>query len=179
MGRNLIETIMGAVVLLVAGFFLIFAYSHADLGAVKGYTVSAAFTSVGGLPNGADVKINGIKIGTVLSQKIDNNSFNAVVSMSISPDIHLPVDTVATVDSEGLLGGKYVKLIPGHKAQTIPADGTIDQTKNYQSLEEMVGKIIFLATDGGGDKDKGDKGSDASASVPAQPAPQAGEAESK
>jgi phospholipid/cholesterol/gamma-HCH transport system substrate-binding protein len=147
MGRNLIETIMGAVVLLVAGFFLAFAYNQADLGTVKGYTVSAAFTSVGGLPNGGDVRINGIKVGTVIDQKIDPTTYNAVVRMSISPDIHLPVDTVAAVDSEGLLGGKYVKLMPGRSGQTIAADGTITNTKNYESLEEMVGKIIFLATD--------------------------------
>ncbi len=152
MGKNLIETIMGAVVLLVAGFFLVFAYSQADLGTVKGYKISAAFTSVGGLANGADVRINGIKVGTVLDQKIDPVTFNAVVTMSIMPKIHLPVDTEATVDSEGLLGGKYLKLMPGHSQQTIAAGGSIAHTKNYESLEEMVGKVIFLATDGGGAK---------------------------
>ena len=154
MGRNVIETIMGAVVLLVAGFFLVFAYSQADLGTVKGYQVQAAFSSVGGLANCGDVRINGIKVGTVLDQKIDTTSFNAVVTMSITPDIHLPVDTVAVVDSEGLLGGKFVKLIPGRSAQTIAAGGNIENTKNYQSLEEMVGKVIFLATDSGGGPSK-------------------------
>lgn len=166
MGRNLIETIMGAVVLLVAVFFLVFAYSQADLGTVKGYELHAAFSSVGGLANGADVRINGIKVGTVLDQKIDTNSFNAVVGMSIRPDIHLPVDTVAMVDSEGLLGGKFVKLIPGRSTQTIPAEGTITKTKNYQSLEEMVGKVIFLATDSGNSKPAAP-----SAAVPSAPPP--------
>jgi len=169
MGRNLIETIMGAVVLLVAGFFLAFAYSQADLGTVKGYQLQASFTSVGGLPNGADVRINGIKVGTVLTQKIDTATFNAVVAMSITPDIHLPVDTVAVVDSEGLLGGKFVKLVPGHSAQTIVAGGTIENTKNYQSLEEMVGKVIFLATDSGSSNPAPD--APAAADVPTAPAP--------
>ncbi|MDR3439741.1 MlaD family protein [Telmatospirillum sp.] len=152
MGRNLIETIMGGVVLLVAGFFLVFAYSQADLGAVKGYAVRAAFLSVGGLANGGDVRINGIKVGTVIDQTIDASSFNAVVRMSIRPDIHLPTDTLATIASDGLLGGKYVKLDPGRSGQTIPPDGTITNTKNFKSLEEMVGEIIFLATDSGGAK---------------------------
>jgi len=175
MGRNLIETIMGAVVLLVAGFFLAFAYSQADLGTVKGYQLQASFTSVGGLPNGADVRINGIKIGTVLTQKIDTATFNAVVAMSITPDIHLPVDTVAVVDSEGLLGGKFVKLMPGRSAQTIAAGGTIENTKNYQSLEEMVGKVIFLATDNGSTKPTPapDAPAVAPAEAPAAPAPAA------
>jgi phospholipid/cholesterol/gamma-HCH transport system substrate-binding protein len=167
MGRNLIETIMGAVVLLVAAFFLVFAYRQADLGAVKGYTVRASFLSVGGLANGGDVRINGIKVGSVIDQVIDANSFEAVVRMSIRPDIHLPADTVATIASDGLLGGKYVALDPGRSAQMIPAEGTIAKTKNYRSLEEMVGQIIFLATDSGGNA-KADGA--APASAPAAPA---------
>ncbi len=152
MKRNLIETVMGAVVLIVAAFFLVFAYSQADLGTVKGYGVKAAFQSVGGLSNGADVQINGIKVGTVLDQTIDPASFNADVRMSISPEIHLPSDTVATIDSAGLLGDKFVKLIPGHKKTMLPADGTavISDTKTYKSLEQQVGEIIFLATDSSG-----------------------------
>jgi phospholipid/cholesterol/gamma-HCH transport system substrate-binding protein len=174
MGRNLIETIMGAVVLLVAAFFLVFAYRQADIGAVKGYPVSAAFASVGGLPNGGDVRINGIKVGTVIDQQIDPNTFNAVVHMSISPDIHLPADTVASVDSEGLLGGKFVKLQPGRSAQSIPPGGTITQTKNYESLEEMVGKVIFLATDSGQGKAPAapaEEGTGSAAPALAAPAP--------
>ena len=155
MGRNLIETIMGGVVLLVAGFFLVFAYSQADLGAVKGYAVNASFLSVGGLPNGGEVRINGIKVGSVIDQAIDPASYNAVVHMSIRPDIHLPTDTVAVIASDGLLGGKFVQLNPGHSGQTIAPGGTIANTKNFKSLEEMVGEIIFLATDSGGAKTSG------------------------
>lgn len=149
MGRNLIETIMGAVVLLVAGFFLVFAYSQADLGAVKGYTVKASFLSVGGLQNGGEVRINGIKVGSVIDQTIDPVSFSAVVRMSIRPDIHLPTDTAAVITSDSLLGGKFIQLAPGRARETIPADGTITNTKSFKSLEEMVGEIIFLATDNG------------------------------
>ncbi|PKU21420.1 MlaD family protein, partial [Telmatospirillum siberiense] len=158
MGRNLIETIMGAVVLLVAGFFLVFAYSQADLGAVKGYTVKASFLSVGGLQNGGEVRINGIKVGSVIDQAIDPASFSAVVRMSIRPDIHLPADTMAVIASDGLLGGKFVQLAPGRSSQVIPADGIIANTKNFKSLEEMVGEIIFLATDTGGSKQGGGGG---------------------
>ena len=162
MGRNLLETVMGAVVLLVAAFFLVFAYTQADLGTVKGYTISASFGSVGGLDNGADVRINGIKVGSVLDQAIDPTDFNAVVRMSISPTIHLPDDTVATIDSTGLLGDKFLKLIPGKSTKTIPAGGKIANTKTYKSLEELVGEIIFLATDSGkapaGGPDKGESG---------------------
>jgi phospholipid/cholesterol/gamma-HCH transport system substrate-binding protein len=149
MGRTVVETIMGAVVLAVAGIFLAFALSQSDLGIVKGYVLHASFASVGGLPNGSDVRINGIKVGTVLDQIIAPENFNAMVRMSIRPDIHLPTDTAASIASEGLLGSKFLKLEPGHAKTLIAEDGTIATTRNYQSLEEQVGQIIFLATDSG------------------------------
>jgi phospholipid/cholesterol/gamma-HCH transport system substrate-binding protein len=154
MGRTVIETIMGAVVLAVAGIFLAFALSQSDLGVVKGYELHASFASVGGLPNGSDVRINGIKVGTVLEQTIAPESFNAMMRMSIRPDIHLPTDTVASIASEGLLGSKFLKLEPGHAKTLIAEGGTITTTKNYQSLEELVGQIIFLATDSGKSTEK-------------------------
>ena len=146
MGRNLIETIMGAVVLAVAGFFLVFAYTHANIQKIEGYTLTATFTSVGGLDTGADVKINGIKVGTVLSQSLDPVTYDAVVKLSIAHGIQLPSDTVASVSSEGLLGGKFVKLAPGKSKTMLAADSALGPTKNFKSIEEMVGNLIFLAT---------------------------------
>ncbi len=146
MGRNLIETIMGAVVLAVAGFFLAFAYSHADLKEVKGYTISAQFTGVGGLEPGADVRINGIKVGTVSSLALDPVTFNAVVRMTIRPDIALPSDTQGSVSTEGLLGGKFVRLAPGKSKLVLADGGTLENTKERKSIEQMVGDLIFLAT---------------------------------
>jgi phospholipid/cholesterol/gamma-HCH transport system substrate-binding protein len=146
MGRNLIETIMGAVVLAVAAFFLAFAYSHADLKQVQGYEISAQFASVGGLEVGSDVRINGIKVGTVAGSALDPQTFNAVVRLTIVPDIRLPKDTLATIATEGLLGGKYLKLEPGRSSERIADGGTITKTKDYRSIEEMVGELIFLAT---------------------------------
>lgn len=146
MGRNLIETIMGAVVLVVAAFFLVFAYTHADLKEVTGYPLTAQFASVGGLDKGSDVRINGVKVGTVNDYELDKVTFNAVVKLSISPEVKLPKDTVATISSEGLLGGKFVKLIPGRAKDVIAEGGQIEKTKDFKSLEEMVGQLIFLAT---------------------------------
>lgn len=146
MGRNLIETIMGAVVLGVAGFFLVFAYRHADLKQVTGYDITAQFASVGGLAAGSDVRINGIKVGTVAGHALDPNTFNAVVRLTIMSDIRLPKDTTATIATEGLLGGKFLKLEPGRSPERIAEGGSIARTKDYKSIEEMVGELIFLAT---------------------------------
>ena len=146
MGRNLIETIMGAVVLGAAGFFLAFAWRHAGMDEVKGYSVTAQFAGIGGLDDGADVRINGIKVGTVTSQTLDRVSYNAVVKMTIANDIRLPVDTTAAISAEGLLGGKYIKLLPGRAGERLADGGQLSKTKDYKSIEEMVGELIFLAT---------------------------------
>lgn len=146
MGRNLIETIMGAVVLAVAAFFLAFAYTHANVKKIEGYEVTATFASVGGLDTGADVKINGIKVGTVLAQSLDPVTYDAVVKLSVAHGIKLPADTQASISSEGLLGGKFVKLTPGKSQAMIAAGGALGPSKNFKSIEEMVGQLIFLAT---------------------------------
>ncbi|MBT3238127.1 MAG: outer membrane lipid asymmetry maintenance protein MlaD [Rhodospirillaceae bacterium] len=150
MGRNAIETVLGAVVLLVAGMFVYFAYTSAEVQAVKGYEVNAAFYKIGGLNKGGDVRVSGIKIGSVTSQGLDPDTYDAVVKMSISSDIKLPTDTVASIASEGMLGGKYVRLEPGVEKTYIEDGGSITKTKDFRSLEDQVGEIIFLAT--GGDK---------------------------
>lgn len=148
MGRNAIETVLGAVVLLVAGAFLFFAINVAQVKAVTGYDLQANFLSVGGLSAGSDVRINGIKVGTVKGRSLDPQTFEAVVQMSITPDVRLPKDTVATIGSEGILGGKYVRLKPGKSAEMLGAGGKIGKTEDFKSLEDQVGEIIFLATGG-------------------------------
>lgn len=148
MGRNAIETVMGAAVLLVAAVFVYFAYNTAQIKAVTGYELSARFFKVGGLSKGSDVRISGIKVGTVVSNQLDPVTFDAVVTMSIRPDIQLPTDTVATISSSGMLGDKYVMLLPGDASDKLVAGGEIANTKDFRSLEDQVGEIIFLATGG-------------------------------
>lgn len=149
MGRNPIETIMGAVVLLVAGLFLAFAYSTADIDQVEGYELSAAFAKVGGLKTGSDIRISGIKVGSVSGQELDGKTYQAIIHMNILPHVRLPVDTVASIATDGLLGGSYLKLEPGSANQMLADGAQMSKVRNYQSLEDLVGQIIFLATQDG------------------------------
>lgn len=146
MGRNPIETILGAVVLVVAGLFLAIAYTMADVRPVEGYPLKAVFTKTGDLQVGSDVRVSGIKVGSVTEQRLDPQTFRAVVTMTIVPDVRLPADTVATIVSDGLLGGKYVRLQPGSATEKLDSGGRIDNTEDFQSMEDLVGDIIFLAT---------------------------------
>ena len=150
MGRNAIETVMGAAVLVVAAMFVYFAYNTAQIKAVTGYEVTARFFKVGGLSKGSDVRISGIKVGTVTDSRLDPVTFDAVVTMSITPEVKLPSDTVATIASSGMLGDKYIMLVPGHAEDRLAGGAAIADTRDYRSLEDQVGEIIFLATGGEG-----------------------------
>ncbi|NVK17948.1 MAG: outer membrane lipid asymmetry maintenance protein MlaD [Methylocystaceae bacterium] len=151
MGKNLVETVMGMVVLLVAAGFLFTAVKTAQISSVEGYEVEAAFLKIGGLQKGSDVRMNGIKIGSVSESRLDTDTYDAVISMTIRPDLKLPSDTVASIVSGGLIGGKYVRLEPGADRDNYIQDGgRIETTKDFKSLEDQVGEIIFLATGGDG-----------------------------
>ncbi|HEY8871815.1 MAG TPA: outer membrane lipid asymmetry maintenance protein MlaD [Stellaceae bacterium] len=145
MRGNVIETVMGAVVILVAGLFLVFAYKTSQLRAVSGYELSADFSRVDGIRQGSDVRIGGIKIGSVTGEDLDPKTFLALVRMSIDPKVQLPDDTVAEIISAGLLGDKYLSLVPGGSDNVIPPGGKIKYTQSSVSLENLVGQMIFSA----------------------------------
>ncbi len=150
MGRNAVETVMGAVVLLIAGIFLALAYKYAEIRMVEGYVITAKFNKVDGLQRGSDVRIGGVKVGSVVDQFIDPRDYRAVVTVSIRSDLKLPLDSTASITSDGLLGGKYVKLEPGFETAVIEPGGEITDTKDVVVIEDLLGRLIFLATEAGG-----------------------------
>ncbi len=152
MMRNAIETVMGAVVLVVAALFLFFAYTTSEIQAVAGYELTARFDRVGSLRNGADVRISGIKVGTVTRETLDPKTFEAVVRFSVQPDVKLPVDSIAAVSSSGLLGSDFLSLTPGNEDEIIKAGGTISHTQPPMDLQSLIGQYIF--SQGGGNQKK-------------------------
>jgi len=154
MGKNLVETLMGAVVLAVAGFFLAFAYSTADVRPVRGYAVTAKFKAIDGVRLGTDIKISGIKVGTVVAQRLDPDSFEAVLTFSIDANVKLPVDSSAQVTSEGLLGGTYIALQPGAEDRNLANGGEIKFTQSPVNIVQMLGRFIFNSAEGAGQAPK-------------------------
>lgn len=148
MGRHAIETVMGAAVLIVAGVFVYFAINTAQIGTMAGYEVKAAFYTIGGLSKGSDVRLSGVKVGTVVDAGLDPKNYDAMVTLRLAGNVRLPKDTVASITSSGMLGDKYVRLEPGKDTAMIADGGQITHTKDYRSLEDQVGEIIFLATGG-------------------------------
>ena len=143
MNRNAVETVMGAVVLVVAAVFLFFAYTTSQVQSVSGYNLTAKFNNVDGLKDGGDVRVSGIKVGSILSQHLDPQTFQAVVTVSMDPSIKLSTDSVAQITSSGLLGDKYISIEPGNEDDMIPPGGAITHTQAAMSLENLIGQVIY------------------------------------
>jgi phospholipid/cholesterol/gamma-HCH transport system substrate-binding protein len=148
MQNSLVETLIGAAVIAVAVAFLAFAYTATGSGAGGGYDVAARFGRVDGVNVGTDVRMSGIKIGTVSSLDLDPRTYNAVVRMSLRDDVRLPDDSSVRITSEGLLGGQYLSIEPGG-SQTMLADGgEIENTQGAIDLIGLLGRTIFQSGTG-------------------------------
>jgi phospholipid/cholesterol/gamma-HCH transport system substrate-binding protein len=141
--RNLSEMLAGAVVLVVAAGFLVYALANTGRTSLGGYTLSGRFDSISGLGVGSDVRIAGIKVGSISSTRIDPKTYQAVVSFSVERAVQLPKDSSAQVTSDGLLGGAFLALVPGGDEQMIPDGGVVQITQGAVSLEDLLGKFIF------------------------------------
>ena len=168
MQKNLVETILGAAVLVVAGGFLAFFYKTTDIHPATGYTLSAAFSTIDGLDTGSPVKVSGVKVGQDLGFELDPKNYHAVVRMNINEGIKLPKDTAAVIASSGLLDGKFMSLQPGGDDEMLAPGDQINFTQSTPGLEQLLGQVIFSLT-----KDKKDDGkkSDAAPAVPEAAAP--------
>jgi phospholipid/cholesterol/gamma-HCH transport system substrate-binding protein len=145
-GRNIVETIVGALVLLVAGVFVFYAFAKSDRSGPTGYEVLARFDRIDGLKRGADVTVSGVKVGSVTGFELDPKTYQAVVRMSVASGVELPIDTNAKVISESLLGGMVVVLEPGGDKQMIKNGGEIDKTQGAVPLSELIAKFMFGST---------------------------------
>ncbi len=160
MHRNVIETIMGGVVLIIAVVFLTFAYSSSNAGKISGYVVTAKFNNVSGINPGSDVRLSGIKVGSVVDTSLDPQDYSALVNLSIKDSVKLPTDTSARILSDGLLGSNYLDLQPGADETMLNPGGQISKTQDPINIVDLLGRFVF----GGLEKKAG--GGEAPSSTP-------------
>jgi phospholipid/cholesterol/gamma-HCH transport system substrate-binding protein len=147
-GRGFAEVAAGAVVLLAAVLFLAYAVTNSGRAAGgSGLLLTARFDRIDGLASGADVRIAGVKVGSVTAQRIDPQTFLAVLTLNIDSGLRLPEDSSAEITSEGLLGGKYVALVPGGSDRNLANGGEVKITQSAVSLESLLGRFIFSVTE--------------------------------
>ena len=150
MQSNLVETLIGAIVIAIAAIFLVYGYSVANVGGGSGYPLKAQFDRIDGLSNGADVRISGIKVGSVVSQKLDDETYLAGVTMAIQPQVKIPDDSSARISMDGLLGGQYIAISPGGSPDYLEAGDEFNFTQGSLDLMGLIGRAVF-STGGGSD----------------------------
>jgi phospholipid/cholesterol/gamma-HCH transport system substrate-binding protein len=150
MNNSLVETLIGAAVLAVAIGFLTFAYSGAGRGGAGGYEIAARFNRVDGVNVGTDVRLSGIKVGTVSRLDLDPKTYAAVTYISLRDDVKLPDDSSVRITSEGILGNQYLSIEPGASQAMIPSGGEIQNTQGAIDLIGLLGKTVFGAGTGTG-----------------------------
>jgi phospholipid/cholesterol/gamma-HCH transport system substrate-binding protein len=156
-GRSFAEVAAGAVVLGVALVFIVFAVTNSGRGGFSGpaTTLTAKFDRIDGLAPGADVRIAGVKVGSVIDQRIDPQTFLAVLTFRIDGALRIPADSSAEIASEGLLGGRFVSIVPGGADRILASGGEITITQSAISLESLLGRFIFSMTEGQGNAPRG------------------------
>jgi phospholipid/cholesterol/gamma-HCH transport system substrate-binding protein len=142
-GQEFAETGMGAVVLIAAGVFFAYALSAGGkaMGG-SGYEVSARFGQVGALAPGADIRVAGVKVGTVSSIALDPKTFLAIAKFDLDSSVKLPADSTAKITSDGLLGGEHVAIEPGGAPDNLKPGGEIQNTQGAVDLFSLVGQVL-------------------------------------
>jgi phospholipid/cholesterol/gamma-HCH transport system substrate-binding protein len=145
-GSSAVETLVGAAVVVLAAGFFAFAYKTVGLGqgaGTGGYSLIAEFDNAEGINVGTDVRLAGIKIGSVTAQTLNVESYQARVVMTLDKSVVLADDSAAKITSEGLLGGKFISISPGG-ADTKFADGGIfNFTQGAVDIWALIGQAMF------------------------------------
>jgi len=146
MKNSTVETLIGAAVVVIAAVFFLFAYTASGEGGGDGYRVSAEFDNAEGINVGTDVRMAGVKIGTVVAQTLNYENFQAAITMTIDPKLKLTEDTTAKITAEGLLGSRFIALEPGG-AETLLADGgVIISTQGAVDIWSLISQAMFEKT---------------------------------
>ncbi len=140
-----LETIVGAAVIAVAIGFFFYASKTAGVGGSVsgGYTVIAEFDNAEGINVGTDVRLAGIKIGTVTGQSLNAENFMARLELTLDPKVSLSDDTAAKVTSEGLLGGKFIAMEPGGSETKLAQGSMMTLTQGAVDIWSLISSAMF------------------------------------
>ncbi len=146
--ENKSEVFVGSLVVVIALFFTVYVFQVAGMSTTtSGYEIQASFRSAEGVKVGTDVRLAGVKIGTVTKLYLDSETFQAQSTMAIDKDILIPDDSSLTVASEGFLGGSFVEVIPGASFEYLAAGDEIVDTQGSISLIQLMMRFVSRGED--------------------------------
>jgi phospholipid/cholesterol/gamma-HCH transport system substrate-binding protein len=151
MSRGAFETIVGAVVILVASAFLLYAYGASGKTARGTYQLNAVFGRVDGVTVGSEVRIAGVKVGAVSAHVLDPATYEAKVALQVDRQVKIPEDSIAKVVSDGLLGGAHISIEPGASDILLADGGAITQTQGSVDLLGLAVQAITANAGKGGE----------------------------
>ncbi len=150
MAENTSEVVAGAAVLAVAIGFLAYAGQVSGFGGTAGtYDLTASFRAVDGITVGTDVRLAGVKVGTITSLALNPQTFYADATVAVDDAIALPDDSAILVSSEGLLGGNYIEIVPGGSTETLAPGSEIEDTQGSVSLVTLLLRFVGAQSEDG------------------------------
>ena len=138
------ETVIGALVLIVGAVILAMAYGSTVIKAAAGYDLTARFAKAEGVGVGSTVQLAGLAVGQVVGQRLDQN-FQAVLTLRLAPWVQLPADSAALIETDGLLGAKFVSLQPGGDDKNLKPGSRIPFTQSSMNVTDILDLIISQA----------------------------------
>mgnify|MGYP003116176148 FL=1 len=150
MSENTTEVLVGGAVLAAAVGFFIYAAQVGgyEMGSSDSYRLSASFRAADGITVGTDVRLAGVRVGSVTDLTLNTETFRADVGFTVLDDVEVPEDSTVAISSEGLLGGNFVELLPGGSLEAL-AEG--DEVYNTQSSVSLVTLLLRYVGGNGGD----------------------------
>lgn len=157
MSRSVVEIVTGAAVLVVGIGFALWAAGGAGrgFGSANTYPLTASFRAVDGIQVGSDVRLAGLKVGTITALQLNPTTFFADATIAMNAGIELPVDTAILISQDGLLGGNFVELRPGGMEEVLAPGDEIEDTQGSVSLMTLLLRFVGgesssgTASDGG------------------------------
>jgi len=139
---SIAETVIGAAVLAIAVLFIVFVYTRTGSGGLSGYEIQARLDKVDGLGAGTDVRLAGVKIGSVSDLTLDPKTYLVTVHMTIRNDVKIPADSSLQVTSAGLLGSSYISITPGGDDKVLASGGMIENTAGSLNMNDLINRFI-------------------------------------
>lgn len=141
--ENLGEAIVGLLVVVLAIWFVMFAWARTGGGQQAGSThIAALFANASGLSAGTDVRVSGLKVGSVTGLTLDPQSYQVKVEIALNPSVKIPADSTASVTSDGLLGSNFVAFTPGGSPTPLKSGDVVTDTQGSLDLMALIGQFI-------------------------------------